>query len=373
LSKQFQKVVIYPCEKGHSYYGKLPGNVVVKHLQNIQGIRVRNILFRYGALILKYYFRAFVFSKKRFKYVGQFFYSWNFLMGILNKAFQIEHSEIVKNKLDVCYSYWFNDWASALAICKSRGSIGKLICRAHGYDYDELQNGRGWFPFRESEVRGVDKVFHISNYGLSKMQQQYGAASLGLSRLGVEDFGTGPVLSKENPTYRIVSCSNFVHLKRIPLLIDVLSKLNLSFHWTHFGGGEGMQAAIDYAQSKLKQADFTFMGQLSNTEIIQYYRVSPVDLFINMSELEGIPVSMMEAISFGIPIAGYGICGIPEIVTKETGLLLYYNADSEQVASLIEKYLKTKARDLAVRAIIKDFWNRNFNAANNYLKFCDAI
>jgi len=45
-------------------------------------------------------------------------------------------------------------------------------------------------------------------------------------------------------------------------------------------------------------------------------------LFINTSSSEGIPVSMMEAQSFGIPILAMDVGGVREIVGPQTGRLL---------------------------------------------------
>jgi colanic acid/amylovoran biosynthesis glycosyltransferase len=374
LSKEFKEVCIYPLKRGNSYYGLLPDNVSVNHLDNFPVLRLRKIIKRYLSVILDYYLCSIFRSKNKKKYFLQFSYSWNHLMGILNTTYRIEQSEITKNREAVFYTYWFNEWTSALAICNRRGVIGRLISRAHGYDYDELQNSRGWFPFREAEIRHVNGIVQISEYGLAKMKNQHRRAPLFLSRLGVQDHGTGPVLPMEEPTFQIVSCSNFVPLKRIPLLIDVLSKLSVSFHWTHFGGGEGMEAIQQYANSKLKQTEFSFRGQVTNDEILTYYKSNPVDLFINVSELEGIPVSIMEAISFGIPVSGCNICGVPEIVVnKETGLLLDKVPDPPKTAVLLTDFLQRHSRDRGMRESVKAFWKRNFNANKNYPSFVKML
>ena len=94
-----------------------------------------------------------------------------------------------------------------------------------------------------------------------------------------------------------------------------------------------------------------------------------VNLFINVSELEGIPVSLMEAISFGIPIIGCDICGVPEIVNEQTGLLLEKDFDVKEAAAKIELFLGSKASDINFRKGVKLFWNENFNADKNYPEF----
>lgn len=60
-----------------------------------------------------------------------------------------------------------------------------------------------------------------------------------------------------------------------------------------------------------------------------------------MSLSEGIPVSIMEAISFGIPIIATNVGGNAEIVNDETGVLIPVNIDqaafNETVSDIMNK------------------------------------
>jgi glycosyltransferase involved in cell wall biosynthesis len=94
---------------------------------------------------------------------------------------------------------------------------------------------------------------------------------------------------------------------------------------------------------------------------------------MNVSELEGIPVSIMEAISFGIPVTGCRICGVPEIVTSQTGLLLEKDFDVDEVAHQVKEFLLKNADETATfRKGVREFWNVNFNAKENYLRFIES-
>ena len=64
------------------------------------------------------------------------------------------------------------------------------------------------------------------------------------------------------------------------------------------------------------------LGKVNNNDILNFYSITPVNLFINLSESEGIPVSIMEAISFSIPIIATDVGGVSEIVTEETDCYL---------------------------------------------------
>ncbi len=372
LSQAFDHVIIYPTEWGEEYFGILPVNVSVHKCKTEEKARIRRLLSEYGFIIFKYFFKVLVFSRNRFKHLFQLTYVWNYLIGIIQLANSLKNQFESDMADTVFYSYWYNDWASALVVLKHHGKKLNLVVRAHGYDYDELQSPRGFFPFREAEVQRINKIVQISEYGMNKMKNTFRRANIELLRLGVDDCGNNPVPESEKP-YRIVSCSSFVPLKRIDLIVDVLSMLNVPFEWVHIGSGEGVENMIGYANTKLDPSRFFFKGQLKNTDVMSYYKESPIDLFINLSELEGIPVSLMEAISFGIPVVGCAVCGVPEIVNQNTGLLLPKEIDPLFVSQQITLFLKNKSRDSKYRQGVKDFWSKEYNAVVNYFKITKEL
>jgi len=72
----------------------------------------------------------------------------------------------------------------------------------------------------------------------------------------------------------------------------------------------------------------TFLGQLSHDELIDHYRTGSVDVvaLASVSEggrmAEGIPVSLIEAMSFGIPVVAADSGGVSELVDDTTGILV---------------------------------------------------
>ena len=60
--------------------------------------------------------------------------------------------------------------------------------------------------------------------------------------------------------------------------------------------------------------DLHLFGHLDNNEIFNMYKNNSYDYFITLSESEGLPVSIMEAISCGIPVIATAVGGITEIV-----------------------------------------------------------
>lgn len=377
LSSEFKNVIICPQEKGEKYYATLPQNVVVMDFNKQGGGRIRSILKSYALIILKYYHNAIMKSPHRWKYLRQLRFTWNTLMGFISRAewIMVSQKAAITDSAEgvVFYSYWFNEWASGLALARRKGLRGRFVVRAHGYDYDEQQNGRGYFPFRESEMNQFNAIFQISEYGAGLMRKQYPASkNIVVSRLGAKDGGCNAG-GKEGEKFQIVSCSNFVRVKRISLLIDILALLKVPFYWTHFGGGSGMEEAMEYAAGKLSTGTYHFAGHVRNTDVVEHYRQQPVDLFINTSILEGIPVSMMEAIAAGIPVAGFNICGIPEIISANSGLLLDTAEEPLAWSRKIEGFLIRNTRDAEFRSEVKAFWKNNFDSEKNYSEFIHLL
>lgn len=69
------------------------------------------------------------------------------------------------------------------------------------------------------------------------------------------------------------------------------------------------------AKDKLRDnIQYEFKGNVSNTELMKQYQDKNYYVFVNVSSSEGIPVSIMEATSFGIPCIATDAGGTKEII-----------------------------------------------------------
>ncbi len=112
-------------------------------------------------------------------------------------------------------------------------------------------------------------------------------------------------------------------------------------------------------------------GLVPNQSVIEFYQKQQVDLVINVSTLEGIPVSLMEAISFGVPVVGCDTCGMLEIVTAESGFLIPTDFEPADVAALISDYHLNHPDKERFRKGVKRFWSAHYNADVNYPDFAE--
>ena len=288
---------------------------------------------------------------------------------------------VEENEMDgkiYIYSYWMNEAAYAAGRFKEANRHAVCaICRSHGYDLYFERHANRYLPFRNYIASHLDAVYPISNDGLGYLQKKIDAKfahKLKVSRLGINNHYDRAVQSTDG-TLRIVSCSFIRKVKRLELIIDALSAIDgMNVIWTHIGDGELRDKMERYAAEKLGKKEnvrYQFLGHLTNSEVMKHYSANPTDLLINVSESEGIPVSMMEACSFGIPIIATKVGGVGEIVENGVnGWLLSPHPDAGEVKAAVMKYHnlsieeKEKYRDNAYR-----IWNEFYHAEKNYRAF----
>jgi colanic acid/amylovoran biosynthesis glycosyltransferase len=278
------------------------------------------------------------------------------------------------------YSYWFYDTALAAIELKQQCKARKCSAysRAHGYDLYPRDGLTRYLPLRPYLLENLDSVFPCSENGshyLKNLYPEY-AAKITTRYLGTTDHGIGP--DKETGVFRIASCCHISPLKRVELLAQALAKLSnseLHLEWIHFGGGSELESLKQYAAENLSFMKVTFAGETANSDLMKFYQQNRVDLFVNTSTSEGLPVSIMEACSFGIPIAATDVGGTREIVHDgENGYLLDSNLSPKILAETIASFCrKTKEERAAMRRASREIWEKNFNASENYENFARNI
>lgn len=247
------------------------------------------------------------------------------------------------------------------------------LARGHGFDLYEFRRG-GYIPLREFLLDNLDHTVMIANNGINYLSNKYPEhmSKVVLSRLGTIDYGLGPV-PKPNDPIRIVSCSGIIDLKRIELIVEALSIINsVEVVWDHYGDGPKRSIVEALAKRTLgNNVHYKFHGNIDNSSLMEVYAKVPYHVFINVSTTEGVPVSIMEALSFGIPTIATDVGGTKEIVfDKKNGLLLPANFELKQlVKCIMEIYQDTSTSMCKYRFEARKSWEDNYSADVNYPHF----
>jgi len=267
----------------------------------------------------------------------------------------------------ILYSYWFDVQAYGMCLFKLKRNDIKIVTRAHGFDLYRERRINGYMPFKKLFADYFDKIYAISCEGKDYLVNTYDIAEnkITVSRLGISKKSTVNIFPKK---FHILSCSFIEPVKQLHILIDALSFVKFPVKWTHIGSGSIMSEIVNYAHEKLPDnIEVDFLGYLSNSEVITYYTRNEISCFVNCSKSEGIPVSIMEAQSFGIPVIAPNVGGISEQVNESTGILLpkIFTANDLYLA-LID--IKKFHNDMSKKAILSH-WNKLFYANKNYNDF----
>lgn len=275
------------------------------------------------------------------------------------------------------YSYWLDINAYLAKVFRSKYKNSKSVSRAHGFDIYLYRHPKSYFPLRNFIFEGLDSIYSISKDGQDYLNHSFPILNntVELSYLGTKDYGLNP--NTLSASYEIVSCSNLIPLKRVHLIIEALSSITeIPINWTHFGDGIEKNKLINLAKKSLPtNINWNFVGSVSNQELLDLYKTKHYDLFLNVSESEGIPVSIMEAMSFGIPVIATDVGGTKELVENGTGgYLLNKNFNSKELASLILYYTNTDIIEKNTkRKEARQLWEENFEASKNYTFFYDQL
>jgi N-acetyl sugar amidotransferase len=277
------------------------------------------------------------------------------------------------------YSYWFDEFAYAIACLKKSNPELMTISRAHGWDVYFERHPNNYLPLRKFTIENLDQCLVVSDFGVQYLKTKFKGldSKVSCSRLGTPMFPVANPIQSDSH-FHLVSCSSIIQLKRIDRIIHALKLLgDKSIHWTHFGSGileDKMKEEARINLSNLPNITWEFKGNLSNSELIQFYQKTKVDLFINTSETEGIPVSIMEALSCSIPCMAPNVGGISEIVNEQVGHLLSSTPNELEISTTIRNFIE---KDYETKTLMKnqakELHAQLYCSKTNFSKFVSDI
>lgn len=237
---------------------------------------------------------------------------------------------------------------------------GGVFLRLHGYDLYEERSG--YLPFRRALFAASSRILAISENARRYLLERYPDVGLPsrviVNRLGTADHASAPRPPRE-AVRTLVSCSAISPVKRVSRILDALTVLSPAqpVRWVHFGDGPlGDDLRLRVDRARLDGITVELRGAVDNDDLLAFYAGTRVDAFLNVSESEGVPVSIMEAMSFGIPVIATRVGGTPEIVGHGlgSGELVGEAADAGELADAIAAMLAAPDSAYDPRAV----WER---------------
>ena len=267
------------------------------------------------------------------------------------------------------YAYWMNYDAYAGALSKRKHREVRFVTRGHAFEIDPCRNPLNPYLMKRQIAKEADGLFLISEYAKTRYLS-YMQAEVPLEKVHVVGVGSQgkavplflPPSFSAAGKLRLVSCAGIVLIKQIPLLVDALAAWEgMPLEWLHMGGGSDEEAVRAYAKERLAKKEsisYRITGRMENAEVQKIYQEKSFDLFVNTSRMEGVPVSIMEAMRFGIPIVAPRVGGIPELVDDTVGILYAPEEGAEGVRRALETFAELpeeKTREM--RKAAKTRWD----------------
>ncbi|MEO6963948.1 MAG: glycosyltransferase [Puia sp.] len=292
-----------------------------------------------------------IFHKKGFAFLKEFFSkkvyksrnhlrSW---IGATRDVIRLLDHPIVKqitghaDKNSILYFYWGRGSSEILPFINTH-QFKKVFVRMHRFDLFEYVNDN-YIPYRRALLNNISVAAPVSRAGMDHLKNLYpqAKAAIQVFRCGTSDNGKRSSSSADG-ILRVLSCSGLSPVKRIHLMIRALALTDFPIVWHHVGGGSLSIELHQLAKSCGVEDKFIFQGMMDSDKIMDYYTGNNFDVFVNTSESEGVPVSVMEALAAGIPVMATDVGGTREIIDDQVGKLLPAAISPEQLAGELKSF-----------------------------------
>jgi len=195
-------------------------------------------------------------------------------------------------------------------------------------------------------VENCKKAFSISDYNIEYVKKNYIVSDkIRLSRLGVfsESNQSEPYNKSNSKTFTLGLISWFVEKKGINYLLQAFFELKKQgysdIHLIVAGDGPLKEEYLEFIKKNDLSGSIKYIGKIKGSEKKSFFQ--SLDAFILPSialknDQDGIPVVLMEAISYGLPIISTNVSGIPEICINEyNGLLINEKSVNDIIQAIV--------------------------------------
>ncbi len=369
LGKHFDEITVVPFFYGGNYDRpktlpdgiKLIGPLFREYGSPVNKRTVFHIVFNKNfPLFLKEFFSKKVFLNKQ-KLISWISASYHVIRLLDHPVIQ----NLVRSasKQTVLYFYWGKGSSEMLPFINT-GSFNKTFVRMHRFDLFEYVNGN-YIPYRGPLLNKISVAAPSSIAGKEHLQRRYPKAKSKIEVFRCGTVGNGKVSTPSSDNIlRVVSCSVLAPVKRVELMIESLRYVDFPIRWMHLGDG-GLMGDLKELTNRLNLNDkFIFVGMVPTEDVINFYTNNTIDLFVNTSSSEGVPFSIMEAFSAGIPVMATDVGGTGEIVNDEVGVLLPPDISPLQLAEYLKLFYQLpEDKKMGIREnAIRDYeqnWNAN--------------
>ena len=217
----------------------------------------------------------------------------------------------------------------------------------------------------------VDKVISVSDSLKSMISKHFNVDSLVVHNLVGEGFGYK--LPSYHTSFNFVTVGSLFHIKGYDILIEAFAKIanNNNFKLTIVGDGNQRTLLQQLIVKHNLQSKVLLLGRKSRPEVADILADS--DVYVSSSRNENFSVSVLEALSVGLPVVATICGGIKECINESNGLLVP-TEDVNALSSVMLKIIQNIS-NYNRESIAQDFENRfsTKTIVNNLVSIFESV
>ena len=169
----------------------------------------------------------------------------------------------------------------------------------------------------------------------------------------------------ENKIIQLLVVSRLVSQKNIDFIIKAVKLLtNHDVLLNIVGDGTELNNLKNVVKKNELNEKVNFIGKVNERKLEEYLEGS--DIFIQASDYEGLPHSILEAANYELPILSTEVGGCSEFLNKgERGYIIPLPVSENEIANCITKIINNKEEAISKAKTAKIFLNQQYNFNTN--------
>jgi len=272
---------------------------------------------------------------------------------------------VMKENVEHIHAHWASTPATVAYIAASLSNIPwSFTC--HRWDITENnminEKVRSCKFVRTINKRGFNEIINIVG---SQCKSKCHIIHVGIN---IKDSSFSKKINNNRDQFIIATPANLIEVKGHKYLIDAVKKLTKEGYDVicKFYGEGILKEELEKMIRKAKLQNRIFIeGQICHEDLLKLYEDKKVDCVVlpsittDSGEKEGIPVSLMEAMSYKIPVISTNTGGIPELLSNSAGIIVKQkNSEKlkEAVKLLIDNSnIKKKTTEIGFNKVCNEF------------------
>ena len=169
----------------------------------------------------------------------------------------------------------------------------------------------------------------------------------------------------ENKIIKLVVVSRLVNQKNVDIVINAVKRIeDKNILLNIVGDGPEVNNLKNLVKEKSLNKRVSFIGKIKNSELHNY--LEDADIFIQASNYEGLPHSILEAINYEIPILSTEVGGCSAILNKgERGYIIPIPVSEVEISEGIRTIINNKNEARSKVKLAKNYLNQEHNFNTN--------